>query len=100
MEINELINRLKKQAELYEQIDDGKRYGYDRDAKNIRETIKFIKQYEGTWSKLKTAISIRFQAAERADDQTEQEMLTELEAKILNDMDTYGKHIFGEKDGG
>lgn len=94
-DVPDLIERLRKQARLYEQIDNGTGYGYDVDAANIREAINLIKAYDSVWGKIESSIYKRLSEVERYND-SRLVMIARTKEKLIGDLREIKKVTVGE----
>ena len=58
-DIDYLISKLRKRERMYNSIDDGTGFGWDKDAENIHEAIRLIKAYRAAWKRMKRSIPVR-----------------------------------------
>lgn len=71
--MNELTDKLLKQARMYESIDAGTGFGWDKDAQNIRDAVKVIQAYRNAISEIKAFLvswpdnDMRYDDMRRAD---------------------------------
>ena len=94
-DVPDLIERLQKQARLYEEIDNGTGYGYDIDAANIREAINLIKAYDSIWGKIESSIYKRLNEGERYND-SRIKMIARTKEKMIGDLKEIKKATVGE----
>ena len=94
-DIPDLIERLRKQARLYEQIDNGTGYGYDVDAANIREAINLITALNSVWYKVELSIYKRLGEGECCND-SRIRMIARTKEKLIGDLREIKKGIVGE----
>ena len=94
-DVPDLIGRLRKQARLYEQIDNGTGYGYDADAANIREAINLIEAFDGVWDKIESSIFKRLSEAERYND-SRLMMIARAKERMIGDLKEIKKATVGE----
>ena len=94
-----LLNRLRKQAQLYEEIDAGTGYGYDKDAKNIREAIQIIRSYETVFAKMNVSIEMRLdEISLMRDDVSRIEMIGNIKHNLKKDLSNIRKDTVGESE--
>ena len=94
-DVPDLVERLQKQARLYEQIDNGTGYGYDVDAANIREAINLIEAFNGIWDKIESSIYKRLSEVERYND-SRLMMIARTKEKLIGDLREIKKVTVGE----
>lgn len=94
-EVNDLIKRLRKQAKLYEDIDAGTGFGWDKDAQNIRDVIKLVISFEKCWNELEASVRARCEDMELMKTTSRIANILKIEANILHDMRNIGSDIFG-----
>lgn len=94
-DVPDLIERLQKQARLYEEIDNGTGYGYDIDAANIREAINLIKAYDSVWGKIESSIYKRLNEDELYND-SRIKMIARTKEKMIGDLKEIKKTTVGE----
>lgn len=94
-DVPDLIERLQKQARLYEEIDNGTGYGYDVDAANIREAINLIEAFNGIWDKIESSIHKRLSEVERYND-SRLMMIARTKEKLIGDLREIKKVTVGE----
>lgn len=97
-EVNDLIIRLRRQAKLYDEIDAGTHYGWNKDADNIREAIYILRSFESTWTRLKDYIRVRCENPELFKSFSKAGMALNIEANILGDMRMFENELFGRED--
>lgn len=58
-DVDYLITKLRSQERMYNRIDAGTGFGWDKDADNIHEAIRLIKAYRAAWKRMKRSIPVR-----------------------------------------
>jgi len=98
-EMADLIKRLNRQAEMYEEIDAGTGFGWEQDALNIREAIYILKKFDKAWSKMENGIRVRCESPEVYKTVSRLAMLLSIEGNLLGDMRNIMSEIYGMETG-
>lgn len=94
-EVSDLIRRLNRQARMYEAIDAGTGYGYDKDAGNIREAVRILRKLETAYDAMKRDIIKHCEDIETYKTASRYAMVLKIEANILSDLRSFEHEVLG-----